>query len=82
MIPLTAQQRAVLAYTGAMTQDIAVPDALFDDLTAFFDDRQLVELTATIGTYNLVSRFLVALKVGSEESEAAERNPCEDGATA
>jgi AhpD family alkylhydroperoxidase len=80
--PLTERQRLALAYTDAMTRDIAVPDDLFDALSAFFDDRQIVELTATVGIYNLVSRFLIALRVGSEESEAAERTPYEDGATA
>ena len=28
-----------------------------------FDDREMVELTATIAAYNLVSRFLEALQV-------------------
>jgi 4-carboxymuconolactone decarboxylase len=60
---LTAAQRAALAYTDAMTRHITVPDALFDALTDFLDRRQIVELTATVGTYNLVSRFLVALQV-------------------
>jgi 4-carboxymuconolactone decarboxylase len=60
---LTAVQRAALAYTDAMTRHITVPDALFDTLTDFLDQRQIVELTATVGTYNLVSRFLVALQI-------------------
>jgi alkylhydroperoxidase family enzyme len=40
-----------------------VPDELFDALADFLDQRQIVELTATVGTYNLVSRFLVALQI-------------------
>lgn len=67
--PLTAAQRATLDYTDAMTRDVAVPDAVFEDLREHFDDRQIVELTATVGTYNLVSRFLVALEVGHEAEE-------------
>lgn len=66
---LTEAQRATRDYTDAMTRDVAVPDAVFDDLREHFDDRQIVELTATIATYNLVSRFLVALEVGSEAEE-------------
>jgi alkylhydroperoxidase family enzyme len=31
-----------------------------------FDDREIVELTATVGAYNLVSRFLEALKIDHE----------------
>ncbi|MFD8385514.1 carboxymuconolactone decarboxylase family protein [Streptomyces sp. NPDC059679] len=62
--PLSPAQHAVLAYTDAMTRTVDVPDAIFETVRAHFDDRQIVELTATIGTYNLVSRFLVALHVG------------------
>lgn len=65
--PLTPQQRAALDYTDAMTLQVTVPGPVFDGLRTHFDDRRIVELTATIGTYNLVSRFLVALEVGAEE---------------
>ncbi|WMD23252.1 carboxymuconolactone decarboxylase family protein [Achromobacter seleniivolatilans] len=54
----------VLALTDAMTRDIEVPDAVFAPLRARYDDAQLVELAATVGAYNMVSRFLVALRVG------------------
>ncbi|WP_020417806.1 carboxymuconolactone decarboxylase family protein [Amycolatopsis sp. ATCC 39116] len=62
---LDGRQRAVLDYTDAMTRRIRVPDELFAALREHFDDREIVELTVTIGAYNLVSRFLVALEVGS-----------------
>lgn len=61
---LNERQRAVIAYTDAMTMDIAVPDELFARVRAHFDERQVVELTVTVGAYNMVSRFLVALEVG------------------
>jgi len=56
--------RAVLAYTDAMTRDVHVSDAVFGSVRKRFDDRQLTELTATIAAYNLVSRFLIALQIG------------------
>ncbi|NLU76140.1 carboxymuconolactone decarboxylase family protein [Streptomyces sp. HNM0575] len=65
---LTPEQRATLDYTDAMTRQVAVPDRVFDRLREHFDDRQIVELTATVGTYNLVSRFLVALEVGTDDA--------------
>lgn len=65
---LTAAQRAVLAYTDAMTRDIHVPDAVFEALRGHFNQREIVELTATIGGYNLVSRFLEALAVDPESA--------------
>lgn len=63
-------QRAVLAYTDAMTRQIHVADGVFDALRAHFNQRELVELTATIAAYNLVSRFLEALMVDAETSHA------------
>ena len=57
------EERAVLAYTDAMTRDIKVPDALFAELRGVLDERETVELTATIAGYNLVSRFLVAMQL-------------------
>ncbi len=67
---LTQAQRAVLAYTDAMTRDIHVPDAVFEALRGHFNQREIVELTATIGGYNLVSRFLEALAVDPESAHA------------
>ena len=54
---------AVLAYTDAMTEDIQVSDEVFDALRPHFDTREITELTATIAAYNLVSRFLEAVKI-------------------
>jgi AhpD family alkylhydroperoxidase len=68
-LPLTGIQRAALAYTDAMTKDIAVGDEVFAVLKELFDDRQIVELTATVGAYNLVSRFLVALEIHPDERQ-------------
>ena len=60
-------QRAVLAYTDAMTKGIQVPDAVFAALRAVFTDRLIVEVTATVGAYNMVSRFLEALQIHSHD---------------
>lgn len=61
-----SEDRAVLAYTSAMTRHIRVPDAVFAAVRSHFPPAQVVELTATIGGYNLVSRFLEALQVDHE----------------
>jgi alkylhydroperoxidase family enzyme len=60
---LTAADEAVLAYTDAMTRNIRVPNNVFAAVRAAFPERQIVELTATVGGYNLVSRFLEALQI-------------------
>ena len=59
-------QRALLAYTDAMTRAIEVPDAVFAALRRHFSERQTVELTMLIGAYNMLTRFLKALKVDPE----------------
>jgi alkylhydroperoxidase family enzyme len=58
--------KAVLGYTEAMTRDVKVPDEVFAAVRAKFDEKTLVELTATIGGYNMVSRFLEAMEVHQE----------------
>ena len=59
--------RAVLAYTDAMTRTVQVPDPVFAAVRALVDDRNLVELTATVAAYNMVSRFLEALQIHSHD---------------
>lgn len=61
------RDRAVLAYTDAMTRDIEVPDAVFEPMREYFDDRQLVELTVLIGTYAMHVRVFEALKLDPEQ---------------
>jgi alkylhydroperoxidase family enzyme len=59
----TDRQRALLAYTDAMTRDIDVPGGVFAELRKYFSERQTVELTLLISAYNMLTRFLKALKV-------------------
>jgi len=61
------RERAVLAYADCMTREIRVPEGVFAEVRRHFDDRKLVELTATIGGYNLVSRFLEAMHIDHEK---------------
>ncbi len=59
-------QRDVLAYAEAMTVQVQVPQSQFDAVRRHFSDRELVELTATVASYNMVSRFLEALQIQIE----------------
>ena len=63
-----AREQAVLAYTDAMTREIQVPDAVFAAVKALYAPPQLVEITATIAAYNMVSRFLEALQIHSHDA--------------
>lgn len=57
------QEQAVLEYTDAMTKLVQVPDAVYKKLSEKFDKKQIVEITALVAGYNMVSRFLEALQI-------------------
>jgi AhpD family alkylhydroperoxidase len=65
----TPVQAAVLAFTDASTRAVAVPDPVFAGVREHLDDRQVVELTALVAGYAMVSRFLVALEVPAPDGE-------------
>jgi len=57
--------RAVIRFTLEVTREVRPSEQAFAAARAVLeDDRQMVELAGLIGTYNMVSRFLVALGVG------------------
>lgn len=58
---------AALRLTVEMTLQVAVNDGTFDSVHVALGDRGTVELVAVVATYNMVSRFLVALGVEPEE---------------
>ena len=58
-----ARERAALAFTDASTREVEVPDAVFEALRRHFNERQIVELTVLIGTYNMHTRMCQALKI-------------------
>ncbi|CEQ38582.1 SPOSA6832_00026, partial [Sporobolomyces salmonicolor] len=63
--PLSAYQAAALRFADASTYNVTVPQSRIDDLKQHLkDDQQLLEATAVVATYNMVSRLLVTLDVG------------------
>ena len=63
----TPQQRAVLALADGMTKNVQVPRSAIEAVREFLDDREVVELVATIAGYNMVSRFLEALDIHADD---------------
>jgi alkylhydroperoxidase family enzyme len=61
-----AASRAALQLTVEMTRAVQVSDSTFAAVRAHLDERCTVELVGVIATYNMVSRFLVALGVEPE----------------
>lgn len=47
-----------------ITRNIEVPAALYDQARSHLDERQTVDVMVAIGTYNMASRFPVALEMG------------------
>jgi alkylhydroperoxidase family enzyme len=62
------KESALLAYVDAMTQEVAVPDALFDGMRKHFSEREILELTVLIGAYNMQTRLLRALDIQPDKA--------------
>lgn len=60
---LTEEEIDVLEFTYQSTKNIKVENDIMEKLKARYTDQQVMELTITVGGYNMVSRFLVALDV-------------------
>lgn len=66
-------EKLVLSYATEMTRTpAAIPKELFDALREYFDEAQMVELTAAIALENYRARFNHAFGIGSQDfSEGA-----------
>ena len=63
-------EQSVIQLTLEMTCEIQVSDDTFTSVrNTLPDDQSMVELVGVIATYNMVSRFLVALRVQPEQPE-------------
>jgi alkylhydroperoxidase family enzyme len=63
----TPRERAALRYAEEMSQtSVEVPDQVFEDLKRYFDDKQIIALTAEIALENYRARFNRALQVESD----------------
>jgi alkylhydroperoxidase family enzyme len=61
-------QRVVIRFAIASTREVAIPEAVFDELKRRLSPTEIVELVATTATYNMVARFLVALEIVPESA--------------
>jgi alkylhydroperoxidase family enzyme len=62
------RDRALLAYVEESSENVQVPDDVFEDLRRQYSDREVIEITVLIGAYHLVARFLEALQIDLEPS--------------
>jgi AhpD family alkylhydroperoxidase len=62
------KESALLEYVDAMTQDVAVTDAVFDTMRKHYGEREILELTVLTGAYNMQARLLRALDINPEKA--------------
>lgn len=67
------EEQAVLAYTEQSTLSVHINDDVFQRVKEVLgDDQKVMELSITVGAYNMVSRFLVSLDVTESNSKSLE----------
>jgi alkylhydroperoxidase family enzyme len=62
-------ERATLALTYEMTRNVTVKKATMAKIRSLLPAQQVVELIGTIAGYNMVSRFLIASGIDSDEAK-------------
>jgi alkylhydroperoxidase family enzyme len=63
---LGLREQLVVQWAAQMTRQIKVDDALFERLRQHFDTTEIVEITTTIASYNMVARILLTTGVAPE----------------
>ena len=61
------KEKRILALTDEMTRNVHVDKQIMEGLRSDFNEQELVELVATIAAYNMVSRFLEAFDIHSDD---------------
>lgn len=54
---------ALIRFADASTREVRVSDDVYNDLAQHLNEKQMFEATATVASYNMVSRVLVALDI-------------------
>jgi len=60
------QEQAVLQYTDEVARNIRASDETFSKIAKFLSEKEIVELTVTIGYYGMVCRVLESLQIQLE----------------
>jgi len=59
-------ERAIVAYTDAITRSVSVTDGEFAAVRTHLGERATVELTGLVAAYNMQTRFVLALGVETD----------------
>ena len=61
------EERAVLRYADEVTLNVETTDETFEALKKHLNERQIVELTVSIGYWGMIARVLVPLQIEVED---------------
>ena len=61
------EEQAVLQYTEEITINVKVADQTFETLGKHLNEREIVELTISIGYWGMIARVLVPLEIEIED---------------
>src|ERR1700760_1329974 len=67
---LTPQQLAVVRLADSMTLSLRVPGVIWNDIQSHFNQKELVELAASVAFFNTVCRFVTTLNVGERVDDS------------
>jgi len=68
LLNFNTRERLILKLVAEMTLNVSVEDQTFSAIRSeLHDDRKLNDLIGVIATYNMVSRYLVALQIEPEQ---------------
>lgn len=66
----TAREKAALAYARAVHESLRVPDAVWDQLTACFDERERVDIVWVCAVERYYNSMALPLRIGSDRLAA------------
>jgi len=66
---LSAKQLAVARYADAMTRDVKVSDEVFGQLRVLFNEKEVVEITATVRSSQFIATKSLILSDGTVEAD-------------
>ncbi|MCD6359110.1 MAG: carboxymuconolactone decarboxylase family protein, partial [Dehalococcoidia bacterium] len=60
-------ERAILQYTDEVIKGTGIADETFRTLQKYLNEREIVELTCSVGYWEMVAKILVALNIEIDE---------------
>ena len=60
---------AIIHYVDTLTMTANVEDAVFKKVRQFMNEREIVEISVLVGTYNMHTRVFNALQIDPEDSK-------------